>query len=734
DKITKFMPNMDFEEGGTLDEFIARTAMEFNRDLAEDDYSFQWYREEDSGKFHPFFCDYKRLKNEKSRNLGRLFIFEDAILESDPMTGFHNLEPFCTYPNMSYFEYPVVVTCVDINGLSIINNTYGRTAGDQLIAELADRLRKDFPVGTYFIRGTDANLIAICNNAKELDVNKIMNGVRASFSGTFQYSVVVVKSQGTSIVKAIEEAENNVAIWKLMDKESIRSETLNSLISALKECDPDTEAHVQRTQNMGIELSRRIGLPDSEEVNLALLCVLHDIGKIGIPLEILNKPGKLTDEEWELMKTHVDKGYEIAMSSTDYAPIAKAIRHHHERWDGNGYPDGLSKETIPILSRFIAVIDAYDAMISKRPYKRTLSREEAVHELLKNAGTQFDPKVVNEFVQMVTQDDVDFDADIFNAKPNMEDDGERPSSSRRNKPAKLGGEEVHTIPYSRYTLDKDMHIIRHDEAFNELTGYTDEDIRELNLSQGDLIPERNRVLYFAMVSEQLGRYQIAYFEHTLMRKDGSEISVVCMGRNYFDSAVREERSEIIVFDISKTNAANKLYHIEKERAESRLEVWEETFRKDSLTGLFNHSAFVSEVEMKLIENKFKTVLLMIDVDNFKEYNDTYGHRSGDEFLIVTANAIHESLRESDLSGRMGGDEFAAAIFFPKEVSDADIKNRIQEIFENISTRISSVENGTTLSMGAAIATDEHTNFTDLYDAADAALYSSKDAGKNRINW
>ena len=735
-KVKKFIPHLNFQEGLTLDEFITKSDINYNRELAEDDYSFQWHREIESGEGHPFFCEYKRLKNEQDRNLGRLFIFEDGILESDSLTGFHNLEPFSTLPNMSHFEYPVVVSCCDINGLSIINSTKGRAAGDKLISELAEGFRKEFPAGTYFIRGTDANLIAISNNAKEEDVMGIMEKVRANFSGTFQYSTIVVTQEEENIVEGIQKAESNVATWKLMDKNSLRSDKLTSLISALKECDPETEAHVYRTQKMAIELSRKLRLTDTDEVHLALLCVLHDIGKLAVPLGILHKKGSLTDDEWELMKTHVEKGYEIAMSSVNYIPIARAIRHHHERWDGKGYPDGLSKETIPFLSRIISVIDAYDAMISVRPYHEPLSKQQAMGELQKKAGTQFDPKIVSEFIHLFSEDGKGFDADIFNAKPDSEEDDKRPGSNQKNNTVKMDAEaeEVTTISYVKYSLDKDYHVIEHDEAFNKLTGYTDEDIEKLHLTQGDLVPERSKLQFFTMVFEQLRRNQSAYFEFILLKKDGTEIPVFCLAKYFYHSATKKEEYNVLLLEVTRTNAASMIYRDEKKRAENRLEVWEDTFRRDSLTGLFNHSAFVNEVELKLLDKAFRTVLLMMDVDDFKNYNDTYGHRNGDEFLVATAEAIQDSLREADISGRLGGDEFAAAIFFPKEVSEAAIRNRVEETFKVISRKIRTAKNSTTVSMGAAVSGEEINNFTDLYDAADAALYRSKAEGRNCINW
>lgn len=139
---------------------------------------------------------------------------------------------------------------------------------------------------------------------------------------------------------------------------------------------------------------------------MSLLCLLHDIGKIGVPLEILNKPGKLSDEEWEILRSHTEKGYVIANSNHELKGIAEEIRHHHERWDGSGYPDGLSGESIPLLSRIIAVVDAYDAMINNRSYKSAISVSSAMEELEQCAGSQFDPFIVSEFLLMLKENPV----------------------------------------------------------------------------------------------------------------------------------------------------------------------------------------------------------------------------------------------------------------------------------------------------------------------------------------
>ena len=142
-----------------------------------------------------------------------------------------------------------------------------------------------------------------------------------------------------------------------------------------------------------------MGLAHEEIDKLHLFCMLHDIGKIGISDQILKKPGKLTDEEWEEMKKHPEIGYRIAMSSPDFANVAEFILSHHERWDGKGYPRGLKGESIPIHSRILAVVDAYDAMTQDRVYHKAISHQEAIDEIIRCSGTQFDPLVVKMFVR-----------------------------------------------------------------------------------------------------------------------------------------------------------------------------------------------------------------------------------------------------------------------------------------------------------------------------------------------
>ena len=148
-----------------------------------------------------------------------------------------------------------------------------------------------------------------------------------------------------------------------------------------------------------------MNLGAEESDKLELLSTLHDIGKISIDNSILNKPGKLTDEEWLEMKKHSGIGYRIASSSSDLKQIADGILGHHERWDGNGYPQGTAEENIPLLSRILSVIDAYDAMTNDRSYRKASTKEYALSEIIRNSGTQFDPTIVKIFLEVMGDSD-----------------------------------------------------------------------------------------------------------------------------------------------------------------------------------------------------------------------------------------------------------------------------------------------------------------------------------------
>jgi HD-GYP domain-containing protein (c-di-GMP phosphodiesterase class II) len=206
-------------------------------------------------------------------------------------------------------------------------------------------------------------------------------------------------SDEEDIYSIFQRADDSMYQYKLSQSGSLKSKVIDILITALSERDYITQGHVERLTKMAELMGERVGLSDVERRNLVLLAKVHDLGKIGIPDEILHKPGRLTNEEYEKMKQHSAIGYNIASRSKELSHIAVLILHHHEFWNGKGYPDGIKGEEIPIECRILSILDAYDAMTSRRPYHEGLNHKAAVLELKRCSGSQFDPFLVDRFIE-----------------------------------------------------------------------------------------------------------------------------------------------------------------------------------------------------------------------------------------------------------------------------------------------------------------------------------------------
>ncbi|MFL0267662.1 HD-GYP domain-containing protein [Candidatus Clostridium radicumherbarum] len=176
---------------------------------------------------------------------------------------------------------------------------------------------------------------------------------------------------------------------------------INIILCILQEKDSRVEKHSKRVSKLCEMLGEAMGLAEVEIKQLEICGLLHDIGKIAIDDNILNKPERLTEKEWNEVKKHPGIAFRILSSSPEMKEIAKGVLSHHERYDGLGYPKGLKQDEIPLMSRIIAVADSFDAMTSERVYKKPLQKDAAIKELIKNKGTQFDPYIVDKFVERV---------------------------------------------------------------------------------------------------------------------------------------------------------------------------------------------------------------------------------------------------------------------------------------------------------------------------------------------
>ncbi|MCF0114358.1 MAG: HD-GYP domain-containing protein, partial [Erysipelotrichaceae bacterium] len=181
-------------------------------------------------------------------------------------------------------------------------------------------------------------------------------------------------------------------------------ETVTVLAAAVDAKDRYTNGHSLRVAQYARMIALRMGKSEEYAKNIYLHAILHDVGKIGIPDEIINKVGKLTDEEYNTIKTHSKMGYDILSEITSHPTLAQAARWHHERYDGKGYPDGLKGEEIPEFARIIAVADAYDAMSSNRSYRNYMTQEKIISEFERGRGTQFDPEIADIWLTVMKED------------------------------------------------------------------------------------------------------------------------------------------------------------------------------------------------------------------------------------------------------------------------------------------------------------------------------------------
>ena len=713
------------------------------------------------GQWLPYRFDLHNLCDKEGHHLGYLVVLVDHSFQVDLLTSFHTKAVFeQTFKRRDprTVRYPVTISVCDLNHLADLNIEQGRAAGDDAIKCMADAMQNAFPSDSFFVRHDEANLLVLNEGMEAEEAKKALLLVEeelrhVAFGGVNleMQSAVSVAQEGDSLIKAADEALLALRMRKMLDFESAHSSLLASLAMTQRQSDGETEEHIRRTRAVADVLSRRLGLSDWDQSSLALLCLLHDIGKVGVPLEILNKPGRLTDAEWVVLKSHTTKGYEIASASSELRGLADGILHHHERWDGAGYPDGLSGETIPLLARILAVIDTYDAMTHDRPYRRRVSKEVALDELRKCAGTQFDPVIVAEFLEMIEQgvesdqallDDAAYSvtdalleedpmpqhvaAAVIEARSMGVDEGESAGET----------EVLGLVPYAKYQLNSEGSIIYVSDNFQELTGYSWQDVQDYSLTQQDLLFPEDTAAYWKIVNEQLSTVGEAYLDHRLRRKDGSEQYVFCFGRVFFDSVLRASISEIVIGDVSA--AASVKTAIERSRLSALhgLRRWQEKANQDALTGLLNRSAAREMAQLRLLGGPDETILVMVDVDHFKEFNDSYGHPEGDVLLTALARSLERAVEEDGLPCRMGGDEFAVILSAPKGASKDKIEKRVAHLWQRVSNDLKATFPTVTVSMGAAATGGTPMTVHKLYVEADQALYEAKQAGRNcfRCQW
>lgn len=340
----------------------------------------------------------------KEANIRKLMVY-------DKLTGAFSRNYFEQISEDFYglFPLPSVLALGDFNGLKLINDTFGHQKGDELLTDGFRTVQSSIRDKDILIRWGGDELILVMPDITLVEAEELIGKIKEELKSIqpktipldISFGLSIINTRDQDIAEIIKQAEDRMYSNKLRESKRTRMAVIEFLQELLWEKDYQTEEHVMRLSRMVRMIGIELGLSAREIVDLTQVAMLHDIGKISVPVEILNKPGILTAEEWAAIKKHSEIGYRIARSSGELAHISEAILYHHEWWDGSGYPQGLKGEEIPLYSRIVSIVDSYDVMTHHRPYKQTMDHATALEEIRKWSGKQFDPYLVSVFARVV---------------------------------------------------------------------------------------------------------------------------------------------------------------------------------------------------------------------------------------------------------------------------------------------------------------------------------------------
>ncbi len=537
--------------------------------------------------------------------------------------------------------------------------------------------------------------------------------------------------------------------------------TVEALATAIDARDQVGRGHVTRAQIYAVGIGKVLDLPSEEIQALSTGALLHDIGKLAVPDHILNKPGRLTPAEMEKMKIHPQVGAAILENVNFPYPVISTVKYHHESWDGSGYPEGLEKEDIPLTARILAVADAYDTLRGARPYRPSVSREDARRFLISASGTRFDPKIVDIFMRNLTNFEAKVDrknlAYELDKKEIPTNDPTEEKSLSYIDQIKRANREVFTlyelarvfssslsmdetltlfakkiselVPLDTcviYLLDetKNVAIARH------AMGKHNESLknRKIKVGQGatGYTLKKRQPIYHINPGLDFSFYQMEFIqEYTSMA------SLPLIANEKLLGAVSLYSCELDTYEDEHMRLLETLARIASDAISTSLRHAETENRAltDAMTALPNGRSLQIQFEKEIARarrNNSNFQILMLDLDGFKAINDTFGHKAGDRLLKDISTVMRRQLRDYDFLARYAGDEFVAIIPETTNEEVRELSERMEKAVRNykLDTGNGGIAN-VGVSLGSATYPIAGETLDQLIIAADKAMYAVK---------
>ena len=362
-----------------------------------------------------YYVDITDIKNEQSiftidNNIYYLKARE-ILLYKDKLTGLYNKTFF--EEELSRLDtkrqLPISLIMGDINGLKLINDAFGHSMGDSVLKKAAEIMTSSFRDEDIISRVGGDEFVILLPMTMEKTALEIVERVKKKCEKNpleyikinISFGVATKTSMEEDINKIYKKAEDRMYFNKLKESKEAKLSMIEFLKHRLGKITYETKSHYDRLKELTMMMAEALDLPELEKEELRLLSEFHDIGKIGVPMNILQKEGRLNNEEWEDVKRHSEIGYYIAKEIKDASSIDELILTHHERWDGKGYPGLLQNDEIPLVARIFALADAYDMMVNDRPFQTRMTKNAALKEIKEQSGRQFDPELAEVFINLM---------------------------------------------------------------------------------------------------------------------------------------------------------------------------------------------------------------------------------------------------------------------------------------------------------------------------------------------